>query len=177
MWVFGYGSLMWDGWEDRRGCLHRMTAELRGYSRAFNKLSVRNWGTRLHPGPTLNLVASNTSCRGVAFEFPESRRAEIVADLIQRDGEDFTLSKQPIVLEGGVAATALVPLYQGPNLIPPTSTSEIAAMALRANGVSGSCADYIKGVADHLRKLGIYDPAVVDLCSALRRITCVDPPT
>jgi glutathione-specific gamma-glutamylcyclotransferase len=158
---------MWDGWEADRGCLQRTTAELRGYSRAFNKLSVRNWGTRLHPGPTLNLVASNTSCCGVAFEFPESRLAEIVAYLMQREGKDFTLSKQPIVLEGGAAATALVPLYQGPNLIPPISTSEIAAMVLRAKGVNGSCADYIKGVADHLWKLDIYDPAVAALCSAL----------
>jgi glutathione-specific gamma-glutamylcyclotransferase len=78
-----------------------MTAGLRGYSRAFNKLSVRNWGTRLHPGPTLNRVA---------FEFPKSRRGDIVAYLIRREGKDFTLGEQPIVLEGGVAATALVPL-------------------------------------------------------------------
>jgi cation transport protein ChaC len=81
MWVFGYGSLMWDSWEADRGYLQRVTAELKGYSRTFNKRSVRNWGTRLHPGPTLNLIASNESCRGIAFEFPESRRAEIVAYL------------------------------------------------------------------------------------------------
>ena len=167
MWVFGYGSLMWDGWEADHRCLRRVTAELKGYSRTFNKRSVRNWGTRLHPGPTLNLVASNTSCRGVAFEFPESSRAKIVAYLVQREGKHFTLSVQTVVLEGGIAVTALVPLYQGANLIPPTSTSEIAAVALRANGKSGSCADYIKGMADHLQKLGICDPAVVLLRQVL----------
>ena len=129
MWVFGYGSLMWDGWEAHHGCLRRVTAELRGYSRTFNKRSVRNWGTRLHPGPTLNLVAGNTSCRGVVFEFPESSRAEIVAYLIRREG------------------------------------------TMRAKGSSGSCSDYIKGVADHLQNLGICDPAVADLSSALRKVT------
>jgi cation transport protein ChaC len=92
MWVFGYGSLMWDSWEIDRGCLRRMTGELRGYVRTFNKLSVRNWGTRPYPGPTLNLVASDFSCRAIVFEFPESRRAEIVAYLVQREGKNFTLS-------------------------------------------------------------------------------------
>jgi glutathione-specific gamma-glutamylcyclotransferase len=170
MWVFGYGSLMWDGWEDDRRCLRRVTAELRGYSRAFNKLSVRNWGTRLHPGPTLNLVASDSACLGIAFEFLETSRANIMAYLIRREGKDYRLNGQSIVLMRGEVVTALVPLYQGPNLIAPTRTPEIAAMALLAKGVSGSCADYIKGVADHLQKLGIRDPAVVDLYSVLMKI-------
>jgi cation transport protein ChaC len=177
MWVFGYGSLMWGGWETDRGCLHRVNGELRGYSRTFNKLSVRNWGTRSHPGPTLNLIASDSSCRGIAFEFPEARRAEIVAYLVRREGNNFTLNERPIVLGGGATVTALVALYQGPNVIPPTSASEVAAMALRAKGVSGSGADYIKGVADHIRELGIDDPAIDDLCLALDKATSVDPLT
>lgn len=176
MWVFGYGSLMWDGWETDRGCLRRVTAELRGYARTFNKLSVRNWGTPPCPGPTLNLIAGDSSCWGIAFEFPKASGADIVTYLAQREGKNFSLSERPIVLEGGAAVTALVPLYQGPNVIPPTNASEIAAMALRAKGVNGSCADYIKGVADHLRELGINDPAVADLCAALAKAASVDPP-
>jgi glutathione-specific gamma-glutamylcyclotransferase len=167
MWVFGYGSLMWDGWEAKWPCLRRVTAELRGYSRVFNKLSVRNWGTEQCPGPTLNLVASDFSCRGIAFEFPEAPRADILDYLARREGRNFTLNERPIVLEGGFAATAIVPLYDGPNIIPPTRASEIAAMALRSKGESGSCADYIKGVADHLLELEIDDQAVADVRFAL----------
>jgi cation transport protein ChaC len=99
MWVFGYGSLMWDGWETRRGCLRRVIAELQGYVRSFNKLSVRNWGSRTYPGPTLNLIASTSSCRGIAFEFPEERRAEVLAYLIQREGKNFRLNKSPSFLK------------------------------------------------------------------------------
>jgi cation transport regulator ChaC len=80
-----------------------------------------------------------------------------------------------LVVANYTKTDAVVPLYQGPNVIPPTSTAEIAAMALRAKGSNGSCAAYIKGVADHLRELGIYDPAVVDLCSALGKITRPPP--
>lgn len=39
MWVFGYGSLMWDGWEQEFGCLRRCVAVLKGYRRTFNKAS------------------------------------------------------------------------------------------------------------------------------------------
>jgi glutathione-specific gamma-glutamylcyclotransferase len=46
MWVFGYGSLVWDSWSERFGCLRRVTAELPGFRRSFDKGSVRNWGSR-----------------------------------------------------------------------------------------------------------------------------------
>jgi cation transport protein ChaC len=167
MWIFGYGSLMWDGWETKRRCLRRATAELRGYTRTFNKLSVRNWGTPSNPGPTLNLIASATSCRGIAFEFDEASRADIVAYLAKREGNGFALKELPVALDGDKAVTALVPLYQGHNSLPPTGVTEIVAMALKAKGTSGSCASYIEGVAEHLRKLGIGDPAVADLREAL----------
>ena len=57
MWVFGYGSLMWDGWQTEHGCIRMVKATLRGYRRAFNKASVRNWGTRERPAPTVNITA------------------------------------------------------------------------------------------------------------------------
>ena len=158
---------MWDGWEAERGCLRRMTAELRGFARAFNKLSVRNWGTREHPGPTLNLIAREAVCRGIAFEFPEAHCADILAYLIEREGKNFVLQELPIVLEGGVAVIASVPLYEGRSVISAASAKEIAAMALRANGTHGSCAAYIQVVANHLRNLGIDDPAVLAVSAAL----------
>jgi glutathione-specific gamma-glutamylcyclotransferase len=70
MWIFGYGSLMFDGWESDHGCVGRAWADLAGYRRVFNKKSVENWGTKKQPGLTLNLKESATSvCRGIAFEF------------------------------------------------------------------------------------------------------------
>ena len=53
VWVLGYGSLMWDGWQTSFGCTRCVPASLPGFSRAFNKASVANWGSRGIPGPTL----------------------------------------------------------------------------------------------------------------------------
>jgi cation transport regulator ChaC len=46
MWVFGYGSLMWDGWEQALGGQRADGAVLPDYRRSFNKKSTRNWGRR-----------------------------------------------------------------------------------------------------------------------------------
>jgi hypothetical protein len=86
MWVFGYGSLMWDNWETAHGCLRHVVAVLPGLRRTFNKASVDHWGTKDKPCPTLNLAAEpSASCKGVAFEFPEEKRGEVLDYLTQRE--------------------------------------------------------------------------------------------
>ena len=72
MWVFGYGSLMWDGWEKAFGGIRIDQAVLNGFHRSFNKNSVKNWGTRSVPCPTLGLEpAEGDQCVGTAFEFSD----------------------------------------------------------------------------------------------------------
>ena len=79
MWVFGYGSLMWDGWETKHGCTRKERASLPGYERDFNKASIENWGSREHPGPTLGLRADAAGkCEGLAFQVPDGKRERVV---------------------------------------------------------------------------------------------------
>ena len=75
MWIFAYGSLMFDGWEAACGCIDRKWADLPCYRRSFNKKSIERHGTREVPGLTLNLVrAPGHVCRGVAFAFEDNDR-------------------------------------------------------------------------------------------------------
>ncbi|BCL87321.1 gamma-glutamylcyclotransferase [Ralstonia pseudosolanacearum] len=169
MWVFGYGSLMADGWEEKFACTRRVVAELAGYRRAFNKASVANWGTATNPCPTLNLdQAADASCIGIAFEFPENQRAEVEAYLTKREGKNFVLQELQIAPQGAAPVLALVPIYAGHNIIHTTTSEELASCILQANGKSGSCVDYVVGVHRQLEQLGIDDPAVTQVRALLQ---------
>jgi cation transport protein ChaC len=168
MWVFGYGSLMWDGWETKRGCTYRVVAYLPGYYRRFNKASVRNWGTKTTPGPTLNLLnAVGGVCRGIAFQFPDALKEGILSYLEEREGKAFPLHAMSISIEGESEVSAFVPLYNGMNVIEGKTLEEVAEMVLAASGTDGTCQVYVKGIAENLFALGINDSAVTELWEAV----------
>ncbi len=169
MWVFGYGSLMWDGWEREHACVRQVPATLPGFVRAFNKGSVRNWGTRTSPGPTLNIVDNPAGqCAGVAFEFAETDRQRVLSALEAREGKNFRLAEHEIVLSDGNRVTALVPRYMGKNVIPDKPLAERVKMIRAAAGTNGRCEDYVTGIAAKLKEMGIADPAVEELSGALQ---------
>ena len=171
MWVFGYGSLMWDQWETKRGCTRRAIADLDGYRRIFNKCSVKNWGTKKSPCPTLNLQKLHSAtCRGCAFEFSDNREKEILAYLKEREGEYFVFPSLPVRLGDGATVRAFVPVYQGKNIIGEKSIKETASMAAKTQGSEGSCMDYVERISAKLRELGIDDPAVMALGNALEKL-------
>ena len=167
MWVFGYGSLMWDAWEQSRGCLRKIIAALRGYERVFNKASKKNWGTTNNPGPTLNVVPKKSaSCRGMAFEFPEGRRQEILKYLSDRE-KGFDLPELPVKFCLSSGVKAVVPLYKGKDILQKT-IEELIDMALVASGSSGHCVDYVLNLEKKLRSLGIQDRTVTAFAEGIR---------
>jgi cation transport protein ChaC len=159
MWVFGYGSLMWEGWQTKHACIRSIPAELDGYSRTFNKASVRNWGSKDHPGPTLNVQRmEHQSCRGIAFEFSDHQRQALTRVLTEREGcapLDLTIR-----LDNGTEVVASVTVYTGKNIISSKTIDDIASMVAKARGKSGSCVSYVRGIAEKLHEMGIEDPVV-----------------
>jgi glutathione-specific gamma-glutamylcyclotransferase len=161
MWIFGYGSLMFDGWEAAHGCIDRQWADLPGYRRSFNKKSVESRGTPKLPGLTLNLApAEFATCRGVAFQFEDDDRAEELLLLLARR-EACRGRELPVLIDGDRTVKAWVYIYEGKNLIDEkTPPAERAAMVLKASGIRGSDLDYVKMVYEGLGSVGIDDPAV-----------------
>src|SRR5260221_2084617 len=162
MWVFGYGSLMDDGWEAAFKCSQRRVATLQGFRRTFDKASTTNRGSKTHPCPTLNLERDQTGmCEGIAFEFPADLEVAVREYLAKREGKDFDVEELTVRLADGPEVLALVPIYHGKNRTAGTS-KEKAAMATKAVGEKGSCTDYVRDVAESLSKLNLHDPAVSD---------------
>jgi glutathione-specific gamma-glutamylcyclotransferase len=171
MWVFGYGSLMWDGWERAfsGACFPR--AVLYNYRRAFNKGSWRNWGTRQAPGPTLGLeLEDGATCVGTAFEIADARRAEVLDYLRKREGRSFALQNLEVRLADGRTVDPLVPINErnSRTYLGGLHANELAKLAKVARGTSGTCAEYVANTSRMLLSHGIQDPHVEAFLAHMR---------
>ncbi len=170
MWVFGYGSLMWDNWFGDLPCLAQKRGVLRGYRRIFNKESTVNWGTRDNPGPTLNLIEDGqASCQGVLFEFRDAQKQQVLATLRNREGKGFEFPTVDIQVCSQTAIPAIVALYHGKHLVQNRTTEELVDMIMRASGKSGNCRDYVLELDDHMKQMQISDPVVGDIATRIRQ--------
>jgi cation transport protein ChaC len=81
LWVFGYGSLIWNpGFEYEE----RVEAKLTGAHRALCVYSFVHRGTPQQPGLVLGLDRGG-ACRGIAYRVPASRRAATIGYLRERE--------------------------------------------------------------------------------------------
>ena len=165
MWVFGYGSLMWDPWEAAFGGVRVDRAVLIGYRRSFNKKSVKNWGTRETPAPTLGLEpVVDGGCVGTAFEFNEKDRAAVEGLLRHREGRSFEFPELSVRLPDGREERAMTPVNSrsGSIYMGNVPIAERAKMARVAKGTCGACIDYVRNIHAKLCSLGIVDSDVED---------------
>lgn len=165
MWVFGYGSLIWDpgfAFADRR------RARLVGWHRSFCMHSVHYRGTATAPGLVLALDADPSgSCEGLAFAVPPETADAVVAYLRAREliSDAYCEACLPVTLDDGRQVTALTYVInrdhvQYAGALPAAAQAEIIA---RSAGVRGPNADYLFATASHLTDLGIPDPQLDDL--------------
>lgn len=164
MWIFGYGSLMEDGWEKEFACLRRVRAALADYERSFSKASTLNWGSKANPAPTLRVIPREGAvCCGIAFEFEASREDAVIAYLSKREGQNFWRRQVELTLDAGQVVQGYCFFYEGKNLIQAVSIEEVAAMVLRAHGKDGSALDYLRNTKDAIGRIGFRDAAVETL--------------
>ena len=160
MWLFVYGSLMYDGTLEKMGGKRFDGAFLRNYRRDFNKQSVQRWGTHAHPGPTLGLEkARGAGCTGTAFKFTRKDVARVKAEVTGREGPSFSLKRRPVQLSNGNEVVALTPINSvtANSYIENLSLQQRAQMVLAASGTAGSCYEYVRNIANTLKKLGLRD--------------------
>ena len=166
LWVFGYGSLMWNP-----GFVFAEThiGRLFGYHRA---LCVWSWfyrGTRDQPGLVFGLDAGG-SCRGRVFRVRPRDRPGALAYLYEREmiAHAYKPCLRPVRVGGRcVQALAFVVDRAHSQYAGKLSIEEIAPIIRRAAGDRGANLEYLLNTARHLHELGIRDKSLHKLMRAL----------
>jgi len=173
LWVFGYGSLMWnpDFPYDER-----VLASLPGYARRFCLRSIHHRGTPEHPGLVLALDPDDTSrCGGLAFAIPEVARAETLGRLRERELVSSAYLERilPVGLADGrrVDATVYVVDTDHAQYYGGLPLERQAGIIARAAGGRGPNREYLFNTAAYLTELGIKDDELAWLADRVRILT------
>ena len=172
LWVFGYGSLMWDPGFD---FTERQIARLDGYHRSFCMRSVHHRGTAEKPGLVLALdAAEGHHCDGIALSVAPEGRDATIEYLREREliSSAYLEMTHPVTLRDGreVEALAYVVDPHHVQYCGRLDPEEQAAIIAAAVGGRGPNADYLYNTALHLTELGIEDPELSWLARRVRAL-------
>jgi cation transport protein ChaC len=172
MWVFGYGSLLWNP-----GFLpeERAVATLRDYHRSFCMLSIHHRGTEERPGLVLALDAlSGAQCTGVAFRVAEAEEAEVLEYLRARELISSAYVEHHVTLDlaDGRAVGALAYVIDPDHVqyCGGMPLEEQAHMIAHAVGGRGPNTEYLYNTVSHLDEMGVRDDDLKWLTSRVRQI-------
>jgi cation transport protein ChaC len=166
VWVFGYGSPMWDP-----GFPHveMQPALLRGYHRALCIYSRFHRGTLERPGLVLGLDRGG-SCRGMAFRVGGGNARAVLGYLDERELVSYAYRRQRVSLrlpDRAVPAFAYVAYRRHSQYGGDPGTGRSVEMVAQGVGVSGTCFDYLENTVKHLDRLGIEDGPLHDLLACV----------
>ncbi|MBD3664386.1 gamma-glutamylcyclotransferase [Sulfitobacter sp. TSTF-M16] len=162
MWVFGYGSLLWNpGFEVSEGVI----ATLPGYARSFCMRSIHHRGTEDHPGLVLALDEQpEQACEGMALRVAPGSEAATLDYLREREliSSAYVEKELTVHLSDGRDVTAVVYVIDEEHVqycggLPLEEQAQIIA---RAVGGRGPNTEYLYNTANHLREVGLHDPAL-----------------
>ncbi|MXQ06228.1 gamma-glutamylcyclotransferase [Alphaproteobacteria bacterium GH1-50] len=157
LWVFGYGSLMWDPAfhfsEVRR-------ARIEGYERRFILVEDMARGSEDRPG-VMAALDEGQGCNGLIFRIPEhliERETEI---LCRRElvGPAYIPLFHPAETDLGTETTLILVADHTAEVIQQDLTREKQVEYLATGeGLIGTSADYLRNIVQKSRQLGIDDP-------------------
>ncbi|MFP4273494.1 MAG: gamma-glutamylcyclotransferase [Paracoccaceae bacterium] len=173
MWVFGYGSLLWNpGFE----VAERRLAVLPGWHRSFCMRSIHHRGTEAAPGLVLALdAADGAMCNGVALSPRPGSEDATLAYLREREliSSAYLERRLHVQLDDGrqVEAVTYVIDPQHVQYCGGLPMEEQAAIIARAIGGRGPNDEYLHNTAAHLAELGIRDADLEWLSERVRALT------
>lgn len=175
MWVFGYGSLIW---QPDFPVAERRLARAAGWRRGFCMWSIHHRGTPDAPGLVLALDrAEGADCHGVALRVAPGAEDRTLAALRERELVSAAYLETRIEVQtaqGALTALAYVVDPAHPQYAAGLTPEDQAAIIARACGGRGPNRDYLWQTARHLADLGISDAGLAALAQRVREL-CDNP--
>ncbi len=172
MWVFGYGSLLWNpGFTVARS----EAATLVGYARSFCMRSIHHRGTEQEPGLVLALDAvEGARCSGLALKVADGQEDETLAYLRERElvSSAYLERMLDIDLHSGERVEAVTYVIDPDHVqycgnLP---LEEQARIIANAHGGRGPNSEYLWNTASHLSEIGLHDPDLEWLSGRVRAL-------
>lgn len=163
VWIFAYGSLMWNPAID---FAERAAASVEGWRRSFCFWTPMGRGTPELPGLMLALEPGD-GCEGIAYRLaPHQVRSEM-AILWNREMLSGVYQAQwvPVRLRDGRTVTAVTFVVDSAHCqyCGDLPIDRVAHHIAFAEGRRGACRDYLANTVAHTRALGIHDEYIEDL--------------
>ena len=169
VWVFGYGSLVWNPLVHHQ---ERRVARMHGFHRSFCLWSHVNRGSLHKPGLVLGLD-SGGSCRGVAFRIAAHHAAEELRLLWRREMVLGVYSPRWATVEAGgdtLRAIAFFANRDHANYAGRLPLETVIKTLVNARGQLGTPAEYLLETVRGLVEHGVRDPYLLELRKRLLAI-------
>lgn len=176
MWVFGYGSLLWNpGFP----VAERVKARLPGYHRSFCMRSIHHRGTEADPGLVLALDAqAGAACHGLALSVAAGHEEATLAALREREliSSAYLEAMLDVTLDDGRSVIAVTYVIDPVHVqycggLPLEEQAQIIA---RAQGGRGPNCEYLYNTADHLAELDLRDADLDWLSARVRALLAAE---
>ncbi len=169
VWVFGYGSLMWNPAIRYRERAH---ARIYGWHRSFCLWTPVGRGTPDNPGLVLGLDRGG-SCHGIAYRIAAADREAELELLWQREMVSDGYRPRWVRAHcGGRALRALTWVINrdGDRYAGGVPAATVARHLATASGRLGSNRDYLENTVAHLDELGIAERPLHRILAAVRAL-------
>ena len=169
VWVFGYGSLVWNPLVHHE---ERRVARMHGFHRSFCLWSHVNRGSLQKPGLVLGLDVGG-SCRGVAFRIAQRRAAEELRLLWRREMVLGVYSPRWATVETAsdtIKAIAFFANRDHANYAGKLPLETVIKTLVSARGQLGTPAEYLLETVRGLVEHGVRDAYLFELRKRLLAI-------
>ncbi|MEO0566610.1 MAG: gamma-glutamylcyclotransferase [Pseudomonadota bacterium] len=173
MWVFGYGSLVWNpGFTP----VNTLLARLPNYARSFCMRSIHHRGTPEDPGLVLALdEQEGLSCRGLALQVKDGEEDAVLTYLREREliSSAYLEKHLNVALSDGRTVQALTYVVDPDHVqyCGDLSLEEQATIIAKSKGGRGPNDEYLFQTFEHLEQLGVKDSDLEWLVQRVRALS------